>query len=191
MVISEAWCRRPFYVDLFGGLIWGDELVDNQISQQASFLAGGRLGWDFSGSLGCETRFGWSEVDIQNLQGNSNRRQAELLLWDVSLVHYFGSTLTLRPYCSVGIGVVDWEFDDAAGNPTDEKVFGLPIAIGLKRRYDDWLGFQLDLADNIACGVGSQIGTQHNFSVTGAVEIRFGGPRTSYWAWAPRKHYSW
>jgi hypothetical protein len=125
------------------------------------------------------------------VQGAALPRQADLLLADVSLVYYFYSDLTIRPYLSVGLGVVDWEFIDANGNATDEKVMGVPISLGVKQRCDDWLVLRLDLTDNIAFGGGTQIGTQHNFSVTGNVEIRFGGPRTSYWAWAPRKHYFW
>lgn len=191
VVISEEWCRRPFFVDVFAGPIWGNEFVNNQIGQQTSLFAGGRLGWDFNGSWGAEGRLGWSQVDIYNLAGPTHDRQAELFLWDVSVVHYFGSNLKLRPYFAVGLGMVTWDYDDVVGNPVEEQVFGVPIGIGLKRRWDDWLVFRLDLTDNMAFGGGTQIGTQHNFSITGNVELRFGGPRTSYWAWSPGKHYTW
>jgi hypothetical protein len=191
VVISEAWCRRPFFFDVFVGAITGNEFIDNQVGQRTSLLYGGRFGWDFDGEWGVETRLALSQVDIYNLSSASNHRQADLLMADVSLVHYFGSSLTIRPFLSVGLGVVDWSYVDAFGMATDEQVAGVPIAIGVKQRYDDWLVLRLDLADNIAFGGGTQIGTQHNISLTGNVEIRFGGPRTSYWAWAPRKHYSW
>ncbi len=191
VVISEEWCRRPFYFDVFIGALWGDELVNGQIDQEISFLAGGRLGWDLNGAWGVEARLAWSEVGISNVVGPVDNRQAELFLWDVSLLHYFGSHLKLRPYCALGLGAVDWEYTDINGNTTDEKVFGVPVSLGLKQRLDDWLVLRLDLTDNIAFGSGTPLGTQHNLSITGNVEIRFGGPRTSYWAWAPRKHYSW
>ena len=29
--------------------------------------------------------------------------------------------------------------------------FGVPLSIGVKQRYDDWLVFRLDLTDNIDC----------------------------------------
>jgi hypothetical protein len=191
VVISEEWCRRPLFVDVFAGAISGDEFIDGQIGQATSILAGGRLGWDFNGAWGCEARLAFAEVEIFNLPGPSERREADLFMWDVSVVHYFGSDLAIRPYCSVGLGSVDWEYVDVFGNPADEKMIGVPLAIGVKQRCDDWLVFRLDLTDNIAFGGGTPLGTQHNFSVTGNVELRFGGPRTSYWAWAPRKHYSW
>jgi hypothetical protein len=190
-VISEAWCRRPFFADLFIGAISGDEFINGEIGQQTSLLAGGRLGWDLSGDWGCEARLALAEVHIHNMSGLAERRQADLLMADVSLVHYFGLDLTIRPYMSVGLGVVDWGFVDVDGNAVNEKVMGVPIAMGVKQRCDDWLVLRLDLTDNIAFGGGTRLGTQHNISVTGNVEIRFGGPRTSYWAWTPRKHYSW
>jgi hypothetical protein len=191
VVISEAWCRRPLFADLFIGAISGDEFINGEIGQQTSLLAGGRLGWDLSGQWGVEGRLAWAEVSIHNMQGLAQRRQAELLLADVSLVHYFGSDLTIRPYVSVGLGVVDWQFVDTDDTALGEQVMGVPISMGVKQRCDDWLVLRLDLTDNIAFGGGTRLGTQHNISITGNVEIRFGGPRTSYWSWAPRKHYSW
>jgi hypothetical protein len=191
VVISEAWCRRPWFVDIFAGSIWGDEFIDDQIGQEPSLVVGTRLGLDFDGDWGCETRFAWSEVETYNMADPSQFQQADLFLWDVSLVYYFASSLTIRPYCSVGLGLVDWEYIDLAGMPADEKVLGVPLAIGVKQRCDDWLVLRLDLTDNIAFGGSTILGTQHNFSITGNVEIRFGGSRTSYWAWAPRRHYSW
>src|SRR5690606_20402379 len=116
---------------------------------------------------------------------------ADLLLADVSLVHYFYTELTTRPFVSIGFGAVDWEYVDAAGVPTDEKVFGMPVGFGVKHRYDDWLVFRFDVTDNIAFGGGTPIGTQHTFSATGAIELRFGGSRVSYWPWQPRRYYTW
>jgi hypothetical protein len=190
-IISEAWCRRPLYADVFFGPVWGDEFIDGQSSQDTSLLYGFRLGWDFLNSLGCETRLAFAQVGIDNLIDPTQSDQADLLLWDVSLLYYFKSSLTMRPFVSIGLGLVDWEYTDAFGNPADDKVVGVPISLGIKHRWDDWLVFRLDLTDNIAFGDGTAIGTQHNFSITAAAEIRFGGTRTSYWAWAPRRHYSW
>lgn len=190
-VISEAWCRRPLYAEVFFGALWGDELIDGQISQDTSVLYGFRLGWDFQAALGCETRLALSQVGVDNPADPSQPSQADLILWDVSLLYYFNSSLTLRPFVSLGLGLVDWEYTDVSGNPADDKVVGVPVSIGIKQRVDDWLVFRLDLTDNIAFGEGTALGTQHNFSLTGAAEIRFGGPRTSYWAWAPRRHYTW
>lgn len=190
-VISEGWCRRPYYVDAFIGAISGNELIDNQISQQTSFLGGLRLGWDLDEKWGVETRLAVSEVDIANFQDPFNDRTADLLMWDVSLVHYFLTDLRIRPFLSVGVGVVDWEYVGADGLMTDDKVVGVPVGIGVKHRYDDWLVFRLDLTDNIAFGGGTLLGTQHNMSITASCEVRFGGPRVSYWPWQPRKYYSW
>lgn len=190
-VISEAWCRRPFYADVFAGAMWGDEFIDGQLGQDTSVLYGLRLGWDFGAALGAETRLAFSQVGIYHLADPSQQSQADLILWDVSLLYYFNSSLKLRPFVSIGLGLVDWEYPDVLGNSQDEKVVGVPISLGIKHRVDDWLAFRLDLSDNIAFGEGTEIGTQHNISITGAAEIRFGGPRTSYWAWSPRRHYTW
>jgi hypothetical protein len=190
-VLSEGWCRRPFYIDVFSGTISGNELVDDQVAQHTSFFGGVRLGWDLDEGWGWEGRLGWAEVEVNNIQAPSQERTADLFLWDVSLVHYFASDLRIRPFVSVGVGVVDWNFTDASGASIDESVVGVPLSIGVKQRYDDWLVFRLDLTDNMAFGGGTVLGTQHNFSCTAACELRFGGPRISYWPWQPRKYYSW
>jgi hypothetical protein len=190
-VISGGWCERPLYFDGFVGAIYGDEFVDGQINQHTSFLAGVRLGWDLDESWGWEGRLAVSDLDISNVNGPSDNRQADLLLADVSLVHYFFTDLTTRPFLSVGVGGVDVEYVDAAGLETEEQVFGVPIGIGIKHRYDDWLVFRFDLTDNMAFGGGTPMGTQHNLSATGSFELRFGGSRVSYWPWQPRRYYTW
>jgi hypothetical protein len=190
-VISEGWCQRPCYFDGFVGAVFGDEFVNGQINQQTSFLAGLRLGWDLDEAWGLEGRFAISDFDISNASAPADTRQADVLMLDASLVHYFFTDLTTRPFVSFGLGVVEFDYVDASGIEREEQAFGVPVGIGIKHRYDDWLVFRFDLTDNMAFAGGTELGTQHNVSVTGSFELRFGGRRMSYWPWQPRRYYCW
>jgi hypothetical protein len=64
----------------------------------------------------------------------------------------------------------------------------LPIALGVKYRLNNWLILRLEAADNITFGSGP-VRAASNFSLTGGVEIRFGGARTAYWPWNPSRTY--
>jgi hypothetical protein len=191
LAVSEPWRRRWLYADLFIGAISGDEAIDDSVAQHTSFFGGLRLGCEFSDPWAVEARIGHSSVDLANLQGDPNRRTGDLTLWDVSLVQFLGDDPWLRPYLTVGVGAVNFQFDDATGQPVDETVVGVPVGIGIMHRHDDWLAFRFDLTDNMAFGGGTPLGTQHNFSATGSLELRFGGRRTSYWPWTTRHFYAW
>ena len=66
----------------------------------------------------------------------------------------------------------------------------MPFGFGLKVRcIRDWLALRLEMLDNVAFG-SAGLDTMHNITLTGGVEVRFGGPRKSYWPWNPDR-YLW
>jgi hypothetical protein len=62
----------------------------------------------------------------------------------------------------------------------------MPLAIGVKYYCQKWLAARLTLTDNISFG-NSRMRGMNNLSLTGGVEVRYGGPRLSYFPWNPAR----
>ena len=187
-ILSEGWCRRPWYWGLFAGALSGNDLQEDLLSQQTSFAGGLRLGRDLDLAWAVEARLLFSDIELAD-RLSAQPRTADLILGDISLVHHFGQHPRIQPFLALGIGVADWEFVDAGGNEFTDTQLACPIGLGVKQRYDDWLVFRFDLTDNIIFGGGTLVGTQHEVAATGSIEFRFGGSRTSYWPWRPRLYF--
>jgi hypothetical protein len=207
---SESWLYRPFSAGWFLGLVQGSPLIDGWVGGNQGFFGGYRLGWDYDHYWGSEMRFAFGTVglfdsqrakdaqeaadDEHNLDEDDpfrhrfdRRRDCTMGLWDVSLLYYPWGDAAWRPYASAGLGLVNLEFIDRLSTRYDETVFGLPIALGVKYRYNNWVALRLELADNIA--FGNDLSTVHLVTLTGGAEVRFGGSRVAYWPWNPGRHY--
>ncbi|MEA1951973.1 MAG: hypothetical protein U9N87_11350, partial [Planctomycetota bacterium] len=64
----------------------------------------------------------------------------------------------------------------------------MPLALGLKYRYNSRLAFRFEMTDNIVFSSGP-VNSVHHFSITGGLELRFGGTRKAYWPWSPGRYY--
>jgi hypothetical protein len=184
--LSEAWCRRPLYADVFFGALTGNELQGDLVDVETGFFGGVRLGHDLDERWAVEGRLGLAGLDLSNTEAPAQPRTGDLIVGDISLVCYLTQHPRTRPFLSAGAGFADWEFSDAFGNSFTDTQAAVPLSVGIKQRYDDWLVFRFDLTDNIVFGGGTIIGTEHLFSATGSLELRFGGSRTSYWPWRRR-----
>ena len=208
----ETWLYRPWSAGWFMGAVQGGPLIDDWVGQQQGFFGGYRFGWDQDQYWGGEMRFAFGSVPLydspraKQAQWDADtedgfaeddpwrnrfdqRRDADLFQWDLSLLYYPWGDTEWRPYLMAGIGVARIRFMDRLSHCYDKSVFAMPLAVGLKRRCNDWLALRLEFADNIAFGGGSGFGTVHNASLTGGVEVRFGGSRRAYWPWNPGRHY--
>ena len=208
----ESWLYRPFSAGWFMGMVQGTRLIDDWVGQQRGFVGGYRLGWDSDYYWGGELRYAFASVqlfdspraiqaqraadDARGWAANDPRRQrfdprrdANLKHWDLNVLYYPWGDSQWRPYLLVGVGAAQVTFIDRLSNEFDKAVFAMPLAAGLKYRCNDWLALRFEVADNVAFGGGSGFNTLHNLSVTGGVEIRFGGTRKSYWPWNPGRHY--
>ncbi len=204
------WLDRPFNAGWFVGMLQGSSLVDDWVAGKQGFIGGFRLGWDFRRHWGCEMRLAFGGValcdsqrakdaqraadDALGLPENhpfrrrfDRRRDANTCLWDVDLLYYPWGDTAWRPYLMAGLGTARIEFSDRLSVPYEETVFGLPLALGVKYRYNDWIALRLELADNIA--FGQSFNTVHHLSLTGGMDVRFGGRRVAYWPWNPGRHY--
>ncbi len=208
----ESWLYRPLSGGWFMGSVEGGTPIGDWASLGHGFAGGYRLGWDQSLHWGGEVRFlfgavpvhdsararaaqlaadladGYSADDPHTLRFNQ-RRDADLFHWDVDLLYYPWGDTQWRPYLMAGIGTANIDFIDRLSVRYDKIVLAMPLAVGLKIRYNDWLVMRFEAADNIAFGGGSGLGTMHNLSITLGAEIRFGGSRTAYWPWNPGRHY--
>jgi len=206
----ESWRTRPFSASWFMGMIEGGTLIDDWVGGKRGFFGGYRLGWDFDHYFGYEMRLGFGSVglcdsyrakqaqqaadDARGIPDDdpfrrrfSRRRDMTTALWDVSLLYYPWGDATWRPYLMGGLGVAQLEFIDRLSIRYDESVFEMPLAIGVKYRCNERWVWRLELADNIL--FGDRVNTVHHMSLTGGVEIRFGGGRVAYWPWAPERHH--
>jgi hypothetical protein len=204
----EPWIYRPISVGIFYGAIVGSPLMDDWINQKTGTLAGVRFGWDFDDDWGVEMRIASStmpivdsELQIAMQQQYDNERglpwdspyryrwdtgrTADHFLWDVEMLWYPWGDSDLRPYLLFGLGLDRISFEDRMEQSYAHVLVGMPVGIGIKHRWADWLAFRVEVLDNIAFAGHSTFEPQNNFSITGGFEVRFGQPRTFYWPWDP------
>ena len=182
------------------------------VGMKQGFIGGYRLGWDSSYYWGAELRMSFASIELfdttaaraaqraadaeLNLEdGNpwldrfDQRRDASVQQWDVNLVYYPWGDSQWRPYMTIGLGTTRIRLFDRLDRHYDSFLVAMPLAVGLKYRYNDRLALRFDVADNMAFGGGSAFVTQHTMAATLGVEVRLGGTRKAYWPWIPGRHY--
>ncbi|HID75185.1 MAG TPA: hypothetical protein EYP56_04220 [Planctomycetaceae bacterium] len=190
----------------------GSPLIDDWVDQRDGPVGGYRLGHDMHPFWGWQMQFALAAValsdsaraiaaqqaaddalDLPEDHPSRNRfdggRDAGYFLWDISLMYYPWGDSVWRPYFRFGMGVTRIEFMDRLSVERAETVLGLPVAVGVKYRLDEVVVLRGEVADNIAFGSGHGFNSLHNFSISGGIEVRFGGPRKAYWPWNPGRHY--
>lgn len=198
-LIRESWRYRPFGLSGFVGFINGGTLIDDWTGSDNGTLYGFRLSWDPGYYWGCEFRYAattmgrWdSERALLALAADEGTyypvQEVNMELWDCSLLWYPWGDSTWRPYALVGLGGAKISFDDCFANHWAQQHFAMPVALGLKYRYNSRLAFRFEVADNIVFSSG-QVNSPHHFSITGGLEMRFGGSRKAYWPWNPGRNY--
>ena len=180
---STSWLNRPVHAGWFMGGLIADNLVDSQAVPEHGFFGGYRLGYDFDHYWGSETRFGFAHVGLRDNPGLSRD-----FFWDVHLLRYPWGDSRWRPYASVGLGLANFRFTDNQSVKFNEVSLHVPIGFGLKYYHKKWLALRVDALDNIAIGTGGR-NNMHNVSLTGGIEVHFGGWRRAYYPWNPSIHY--
>jgi hypothetical protein len=211
-LIQESWNFRPLSFGSFIGFLQGTTMIDDWISQGSGVVGGLRFGWDFNYYWGCETRFAFASPEVFDSHRAKDAQQAaddaagiaagdpyrrrfegrrdnELILWDLCLLYYPWGDARVRPYFLVGFGAVSFDFVDRLSTHWADRVFALPLGVGVKYLQNDFLAFRLEFVDDISFGGGKTLETMHNFSLTAGAEIRFGGSRRAYWPWNPGRCY--
>jgi hypothetical protein len=187
-LLDASWLNRPYFAGFFLGALEGDTLIADQIDQSIGFFYGFRLGWDYDIYWGLETRLGFSELGLDFVNDPTIvGLSTDIVIWDASLVYYPWGDSRWRPYVSLGIGLVDFDFLDENALRQSDAVVGVPLGFGLKYRHSDWITLRFDLTDNIALGQRADYETMNNLSLAAGFEFRFGGTRKSYFPWNPSR----
>jgi len=187
-LLTASWLNRPCYAGVFIGALHGDTLIPGEINQSIGFFSGFRLGWDYDTYWGLETRLGFSELGLDFIdEASVDGLSTDVVVWDASLVYYPWGDARWRPYVSLGVGLVDFDFLDESGLRHSDAVVGVPWGVGLKYRQSDWITLRFDFLDNVAFGGKAGFETMNNLSLTGGLEFRFGGTRKSYFPWNPSR----
>lgn len=185
-LLRESWNYRPWHIDWFAGVMWGDTITKYQVERGGGAIGGFRLGQDWGNYLGWEMRFAFASLDMNNLGAANYLDDTEDFYWDNSVMYYPLGDSLWRPYFSLGLGLARFQFYNTQGARTDESSFSLPLGMGLKYRYSSWLAFRLDFTDNASFAGG--LPWMNSYSLTAGMEFHFGGRRRSYQAWNPGKH---
>lgn len=186
---------HPFSFGLFVGMFTGTTLIDDWVAQKDGYLAGARLGWDCDDYWGLEARYGTGSIllwdspratgDPKVYQLTHNDRNSELTLWDLTFLYYPWGEGRWRPYVMTGAGMAVLRFNDAHGADYSKTIMNMPLAAGLKYHCTERLALRLELCDDIIFSGVDGINTVHDFSITGSMELHFGGARRMYWPWEP------
>jgi hypothetical protein len=189
---TESWLQRPYSIGWIVGTVQGGPVIRDWVGMDQGLQAGLRLGYDFSESFAVESRFAYASVGLYDnaparLFDGTDHRDADLFQWDVDLAYYPCGDTWLRPYFLWGVGLTDLRFHDRLDIAYHRMMFSLPIGVGAKWQWTERVGVRLDFIDDIAFG-RSGFETQNNLSLTLGMEVRFGGPRRTYWPWNPGRH---
>lgn len=198
-LIRESWRYRPFGLSGLVGYIDGGTLIDDWTGSNSGTLYGFRLSWDPGYYWGCEFRYAitsmgrWDSArSLTALTADGGTyypsNEVDMEIWDFSLLWYPWGDSTWRPYGLIGLGGATVRFDDCFANHWAPNHFAMPLALGLKYRYNSRLAFRFEMTDNIVFSSGP-VNSVHHFSITGGLELRFGGTRKAYWPWSPGRYY--
>jgi hypothetical protein len=209
----ESWLYRPFSVGAFAGVADGSQIVDNRIAMGLGANGGIRFGWDLNHYWGTETRFSWSTGELtysdqakaigwaadnqagiplnDPVRDRFENQRGDLFFWDLDLLYYPWGDSRWRPYVMVGLGLAELSYVDRVYSYDvceDHTVFAVPVAIGVKYRWNDWIALRLEGCADIAFATDG-MNALRNTSLTFGLEIRCGGTRKAYWPWNPGRHY--
>jgi hypothetical protein len=187
---GTSWRNRPLQAGWFVGGLFGDSLIDGRVSQGENLFGGYRVGWDFDHYWGTEARFGFGYLPVSDVASGDRLPWCRQDYGDVDLLYYPWGDSRWRPFLSVGVGWSFFHFEDDGGQTIGETLFSAPLGVGVKYLFRRWVALRLTATDNIAFGNGT-LSTMHNWSLTGGAELRFGGPRISYFPYHADRHLWW
>ncbi|MGE0756237.1 MAG: outer membrane protein [Pirellulaceae bacterium] len=177
-LIGTSWLNRPLYAGWLAGEMFGGELGSG-LEQQASLFGGYRIGWDFDYYWGVEGRWAFTHADLLDPADATWRGALRRSYYDLHLVYYPWGDSRWRPYAALGMGAATSDFQLPDGTSVGQTHFGLPWSLGVKYYWKNWLTLRLNFSDNLAFGHGP-VHTMHQVSLTGDMEVRWGGRRPSY-----------
>ena len=183
---DSSWLNRPLHFDAFLGVAFGDKITSH-VHQRDTAFGGYRLGWDYDHYWGAEARIVGSHFELVDASTITNGDYSDLVYGDLNLLYYPWGDARWRPYVSLGMGLTYAHLIDDLNRSINNTMFSMPFGMGVKYRVKDTITWRFDVTDNLSFGSGP-VRTMNNVSLTGGVELHFGGRRRSYWPWNPSRH---
>lgn len=184
---GTSWLNRPYYAGVQLGEVWITSPPTDTLSRDMDLFGGVYLGYDWDYYWGGEVAIDRATPELKNSEATDERRGDRRMLWTANVLYYPWGDSYYRPYWRCGLGAmeIDYPLDD--GSRRDEALWAIPIGVGIKYPVRRWLAARAEFTDHIGLG-NTGVATQHDLSLTVALEWRFGVRPRSYWPWYPSRH---
>ncbi len=187
-LVASSWLNRPYHVGWRTGALFGDSIQSDRVTQDPTLMFGLQLGADLDHYFGTEWRLAWASPKLNSQTMPQYERTGELFWTDINAMYYPWGDSRVRPFASIGLGLTEVDFRDEQGVRLQNRLFSVPIGIGIKHFWRRWLSWRFDVSDNLAFS-GGAVDTMHNVTATFGVEVHFGVRPRSYWPWYPDRHH--
>lgn len=205
---TETWSHEPYSFGVFAGVLVASPVSTNWLGQRQGYVGGLRLGYDFNEHWGGELRYSLGsavlydspraiearlQADINaGYTGNDLRRYiyeptryADRTTFDLSAVYYPWGDTRLRPYILFGLGLTQFRYSNVFRDGYFTTDMSVPFGIGFRYLCSEQLALRVECTDTLIFAGMSNLNTMHDLTFTGALELRFGRQRKSYWPWVP------
>lgn len=189
-LVGTSWLNRPWSVSWFLGGFAGDEVQAGDVAFDDGLFGGYRFGYDFEHYWGAEARYGFGHPDLVNLENRFPLGGGQVEYLDVSILYYPWGDTAWRPYGFLGIGAGWLNFQDENQRYVRAEAPTMPWGFGLKRRLDQHWVLRFEIGNYLSFDAGG-VDAHNNLTITGGVEVHFGGRRPSYFPWDPGIHLLW
>ncbi|HEX3599134.1 MAG TPA: hypothetical protein VHU84_03270 [Lacipirellulaceae bacterium] len=186
-LVGTSWMNRPYYFGVDLGTVWVLDRVQSDVTRDVDMYGGIFAGCDWDYYWGSELDIQRATPELINEKVPDASRGDRMMIWSANMMYYPWGDSLYRPYWRLGVGSMNIDYPTDAGTRRDEELWNFPIAIGIKYPVRRWLALRAELADQIGLG-NSGVATQHDLTLTFALEWRFGAHPKSYWPWNPSRH---
>jgi hypothetical protein len=171
LIEDTYFLRRPWHAGFFFGTMDGDRLAAG-VDQASDWFGGVRIGNDFAPRWGWELRSAYFSPDLTYFDQPDRGGMAQNWFLDMNVLHYPWGDTRIRPFWSIGLGSARFRFEDAGGGDVNKWVVDLPLSVGVKYHWKDWLAVRGELTDTIILGQ-EPIHAMHNLSLSFGAEIHW------------------
>jgi hypothetical protein len=185
-LVGTSWLNRPYYVGADIGTVWVTKPVEEGITRDIDTFGGLYAGYDCDYYWGTELAVQRATPELKNEDARNANRGDRRMYWSANLLYYPWGDSLFRPYWRTGLGATEIDYPMDSGERRDEALWAVPIGIGLKYPFRRWLAVRAEFVDQIGLG-NSGIATQHDLTLTFALEWRLGARPRSYWPWNPSR----
>lgn len=186
-LVGTSWLNRPYYFGVDLGTVWVSRPPQGDVSDDIDTYGGVYLGYDWDYYWGSELAVQRATPELKNETQPWVPRGDRLMIWTASMMYYPWGDTYYRPYWRLGIGGTEIDYPLDSGSRNDEDLWTIPIGIGIKYPVRHWLAARAEFTDELGLG-NTGVNTQHNLTLTFALEWRFGAKPKSYWPWNPGRH---